>query len=333
MFLKEQKVLPLHPNYFLSHNNVLSWFKISRMSIFDQYISVYNGVTDNVGTYTLLSNFLGSKRHISRILDLRAETDEVRKKAIKLSLPMATVSGWFAPSRKVEHLQRHSGFICLDIDGKDNPGRSMDEIRELLCSRNDVAYASLSVGGNGMFAILPLAYPEKHTQHFDSLKQEFFDCYGLNLDKSCRDVTRLRALSYDPNPYINESAEFYQDLGVYNQTIAAPSLTGIVGDLEKVDRCVAKCLEQRIDLAKDYDEWLRLGAALANLGENGRYYYHKLSSINPKYKYQDTDRKFTTLLKEPRRISLGSFFYWCRNGGQNEKEKDKNNYQITYKRR
>ena len=39
------------------------------MSIFDQYISVYNGVTDNVGTYTLLGNFLGSKRHISRILD------------------------------------------------------------------------------------------------------------------------------------------------------------------------------------------------------------------------------------------------------------------------
>ena len=156
-----------------------------------------------MGTYTLLGNFLGSKRHISRILDLRAETDESRKKAIKLSLPMATVSGWFSPSRKIEHLQRHSGFICLDIDEKDNPGRSIDEIRELLVSRDDVAYAALSVGGKGMFALLPLAWPERHGEQFDALKDEFMDCYGLVLDKSCRDVTRLRALSYDPDAYMS----------------------------------------------------------------------------------------------------------------------------------
>lgn len=304
------------------------------MSIFDQYISVYNGVTDNVGTYTLLGNFLGSKRHISRILDLRAETDEDRKKAIKLSLPMATVSGWFAPSRKIEHLQRHSGFICIDIDGKDNPEWTTDDMKQMLSLRDDVAYAALSVGGNGVFAILPLALPQRHGEHFDALKQELKVDYGLVLDSSCRDVTRLRALSYDPEPYINENAAQYEEVEVFNSVLAAPSLTGVIGDLEKVDRCVAQVLEQKIDLAPDYFQWMRLGAALATLGENGRYYFHKLSSVNPKYKYSDTDRKFSYLLKEPKRIGLGSFFYWCRNGGQTEKEiTDKNDYKIAYRRR
>ena len=76
--------------------------------------------------HTLLGNFLNSKRHISRILDLRAETDENRKKAIKL---VARGYG----ERVVQPRHGKSSickgiavFICLDIDGKDNPGRSVD---------------------------------------------------------------------------------------------------------------------------------------------------------------------------------------------------------------
>lgn len=290
------------------------------MSIFDQYISVYNGVTDNVGTYTLLGNFLRSKRHISRILDLRAETDEDRKKAIKLSLPMATVSGWFAPSRKIEHLQRHSGFICIDIDGKDNPDMTVEDVRRVLVSRSDVAYAGLSVGGKGMFALLPLAWPDRHGEQFDALKQEFKDSYGIVLDKSCRDVTRLRALSYDANPYINESADRYEGLDVFTPTLTAPSLTGADGDLRKVERCVSQLEEYGIDVTGSYKDWFNIGASLTALGENGRYYFHRVSRIHPEYKYHEADKKFTELLRTTRSVGLGTFFYWCQQ------------YGITFKR-
>ena len=145
------------------------------MSLFDVYISVYDGVTDREGTVAFLRSFLFSKRHVSRILDLRTETDMDRRKAIKLSLPMATISGVFAPTRKVEYLQRHSGFICIDIDGKDNPDMTLADIRKAITSRKDVAYAALSVGGNGMFAIIPLAFPERHGEQFDALKKEFLE--------------------------------------------------------------------------------------------------------------------------------------------------------------
>ena len=235
------------------------------MSIFDQYISVYNGVTDNVGATTLLGNFLRSKRHISRILDLRRETDERRKKAIKLSLPSGTASGWFAPERKIEYLQRHSGFICIDIDGKDNPDHTMEDVRGLLVSRDDVAYAALSVGGKGMFALLPLAWPDRHEEQFDALKLDFKEQYGITLDKACRDVTRLRVLSYDENPYVNEDAKRYEGIEVFTPNFAQPSLVGEDGDLRKVQRCVDQIVEFGIDITQTYQDWYTIGAALASL--------------------------------------------------------------------
>ena len=176
--------------------------------VLDVLISVYNGVTDKVGTVTYLSNFLGSKRHIERIEALRAEKDEKRRSAMKKSLPAATVSGVFHPTRRADNLVKHSGFISIDIDGKENPGVSLDDMRTALICRPYVAYAAISVSGNGMFAIIPIARTdnEGHGAHFDALKEEFAQ-YGIKLDASCRDTSRLRFLSYDPEAYINENAE------------------------------------------------------------------------------------------------------------------------------
>lgn len=293
------------------------------MSIFDKYISVYNGVTDNVGTVTYLSNFLGSKRHIDRILALRAEEDEARRGAMKKSLPAATVSGRFYPKRNEDNLVEHTGFISIDIDGKDNPERSIEYVRNALIGCPFVAYAAMSVSGNGMFAIIPLAYPDRHGEQFDALCKDFHDRYGIILDKSCRDVSRLRFLSYDPNPYINEDASTYQGLIEYKSYLTAPSMTDADGDLRKVQRCVDVIVENGIDITNDYDEWISIGAALATLGEKGRYFFHEVSRQHPKYRYNETNSKFTTLMKvsgSGKKANLNTFFYWCRQ------------YGVTYKR-
>lgn len=319
MFIRTYSI-PLHSNSIFAYWYLnLNGF-CNHVSIFDQYISVYNGVTDNVGTTTLLGNFLRSKRHISRILDLRRETDERRKKAIKLSLPSGTASGWFAPERKIEYLQRHSGFICIDIDGKDNPDHTMEDVRGLLVSRDDVAYAALSVGGKGMFALLPLAWPDRHEEQFDALKLDFKEQYGITLDKACRDVTRLRVLSYDENPYVNEDAKRYEGIEVFTPNFAQPSLVGADGDLRKVQRCVDQIVEFGIDITQTYQDWYTIGVALASLGEEGRYYFHKVSSVHPEYKYHIANKKFNDLLRTRGQVGLGTFFYWCQQ------------YGITYKR-
>lgn len=289
------------------------------MSIFDRSISVYNGVTDTEGIVTTLGNFLHSRRHVARILELRAETDVSRQGVIKRSLPMATVSGVFVPTRKIGNLKQHSGLVCIDIDGKDNPDFSLLEIRKILSSLPYVAYAALSARGKGMFGVIPIICPEKQDAQFASLKKDFSKRFGLVLD-DCGDVTRLRALSYDENPYVNDPAVAYEGMEEFRASPPAISLTGEYGDLRKVSRCVDIIEANHIDITSSYEEWFNIGASLASLGERGRYFFHVVSRQNSSYKYAETDRKFTQLLKGTRRIGLGTFFYWC---GQ---------YGISYRR-
>lgn len=91
------------------------------MDIFQTHISVYNGVTDNTGTRMPLGTFLFCKKYKDDILRLRAVFDKEKRNALKRSLPQATISGVFSPTRAKNNLSQHSGLICVDIDAKDNP--------------------------------------------------------------------------------------------------------------------------------------------------------------------------------------------------------------------
>ncbi|MDD3041013.1 PriCT-2 domain-containing protein [Bacteroides sp.] len=289
-------------------------------SIFNVYVSVYNGVKDTTGTYTLLSNFLSSVRHRDEILHLRTLPDKESRDAIKVSLPLATVSGAFSYPRSKATLQQHSGFICIDIDGKDNTQFAhIEEVYLLLTSRPEVAYAARSISGNGYFAIIPLLYPDFHEMQFDQLREDYKEI-GINLDSSCRDVCRLRCVSYDEHPYINEQAEPYS--GVYvqpdftqEQEPPAPTCQREMDDLKKVERCCGKISEHGIDITGDYESWKSVGMALASLGENGRKYFHICSRQYAKYNYAETERKFTNLLRTTNRVNIGTFFFICRQYG------------------
>lgn len=287
--------------------------------VLDVPVSLYNGVRDNQGTVVNLSRFLNSRRHIDRIKALRMERDPEKRKQMKISLPMATVSGVFSPVRSIGNLKSHSGLLCIDLDAKQNPGHELSAMRRVLESREDTAYVSLSVSGNGLFAIIPLAYPDRQREQFSALKREFKTRYDLVLD-DCGDVTRLRALSYDPEPCVNAFAMRYEGIDRQELRVPAHSLTGADGDMRKVNRCVEQIVRYGIDITGSYEEWVAIGMSLCSLGEQGRYYFHAVSRQYPNYQFGETDRKFTALLRGTKRVGLGTFFYWC------------SQYGVTYKK-
>jgi hypothetical protein len=76
-----------------------------------------------------------------------------------------------------------------------------------------------------------------------------------------------------------------------------------------------KLLNDAADFIKgainNYDDWMRLGFALASIGEDGREYFVKISTGNPKYSDSEADvnKKFDGLLKDySGEITLGTFF-------------------------
>lgn len=289
-------------------------------SYLDTRISVYNGATDNVGVICPLRAFLFSRRHRNDVERIRSLYGSEAYKQEKKRLPMAAISGTFR-TRTISDLIEHTGLICIDIDGKDNPSLDMQkDVFPVLKTLPYVFYAGKSVGGNGYFAIIPLLHKGLHRQHFYSLKREFQDM-GITIDKGCGDITRTRFISFDDDYYMNDDAEIYDGLDSEREQESRPvySAATPVGsrpesgftDEQKVELCV-KLIEQRhIDITEGYANWVSIGASLASMGEVGRSFYHRVSRQNPQYKFGETDRKFTNVMNTMRRFNLGFFFDVC----------------------
>lgn len=289
-------------------------------SYLDTPISVYNGVTDNVGVICPLRAFLFSKRHRPEVERIRSLYGTEAYKREKTHLPMAAISGTFK-FRKIEGLIDHTGLICVDIDAKDNPHLDMaGDVMPVLSGLPYVFYAGKSVSGNGYFAIIPLLHKGLHRQHYCSLKNEFRKM-GINIDKNCGDITRTRFISFDDDYYMNNDAELYDGLEAENewqnrpvthQEVPVERTPGVAfTDAQKVELCVKLIESRHIDITEGYANWVSIGASLACLGEQGRDFYHRVSRQNSGYKYQQTDRKFTNVMSTMRSIKLGYFFDVC----------------------
>ncbi len=143
---------------------------------------------------------------------IRAEPDKARRSDLKRGLPCVTISGEFAGGHKAEHLVRHSGLLCVDFDAADNPdmaGRA-GEWRDRLAKDEAAMLAFVSASGNGV-AVVCRIEPERHVEAFDALREHFRIRYGLEADRSCRDVSRLRFLSHDPGVAENPSPRVFRN--------------------------------------------------------------------------------------------------------------------------
>lgn len=294
------------------------------MDIFQTHISVYNGVTDNTGTIMPLGTFLFCKEYKDDILRLRAVFDKEKRNALKRSLPQATISGVFSPTRAKNNLSQHSGLICVDIDAKDNPDiLDWETLKQDLSVLPQIAYCALSVSGKGLFLVIPLRYPEKHLKQFRQLQIDFRKM-GIMIDSACSDITRLRCLSYDEHHIINENATLYE--GVYVEKPKHKSFpTCFIYEGENTSAEVAVCCRKiqqcGIDITASYDDWLKVGCALTTLGENGRSLFHICSQQNAKYNAAKTDKMFTDLLRRNyQQVNIGTFFWMCKQYGITTKE-------------
>ena len=180
-----------------------------------------------------------------------------------------------------------------------------------------ILYAGRSIRGKGRFAIFRIAYIDKHKAQFEALQRDFANS-GLIIDKSCKDVSRMRFISYDPEPYVNVDATLYTKVWVEPKPTIHVSYSG--SDMEQVEKCCRLIVDRGIDITATYDDWFHVGAALASLGESGRSSFHLVSSQNPKYKAAETDKKFDNLLRNVSSINIGTFFHICSQYGINWKE-------------
>ena len=179
------------------------------MNVLDSPVSIFaNYNTASHPKTVTIRQFLTSTKYRAEVERIRATDDKAERDKLKATLPAITPSGVFS-YRAVGSLVKHSGLICLDIDYKGNETiGNFFELKEQLVKIPNVAFCIKSVSGKGYAVGIPIAYPERHGQHFDALKRIFWT-FGLVIDKACCDVSRLRGYSYDPDVYLNDKAKVF----------------------------------------------------------------------------------------------------------------------------
>ena len=259
---------------------------------------------------------LGLKKHKDTIDHIRSIEDKSERNRLKTTLlPSGSISVCLTTRESSKPLDQritqYNPLIVLDFDNLPD----IEAAKQTLASLPYIYYAGLSVSGRGLFAIIPIAAAD-HTQHktyFHALEKEM-QTLGLTIDKACKDITRLRVISYDENPYINPDCTTYTLYETATPEQDPEETT--TEDLEalKLEEHISLWEEQQIPL-DDYDQWITVGMALSRLGEPGRQAFHRVSRYSDKYTTEATDKAFDKFLHNTKEITLGSFYYICHING------------------
>jgi len=274
-----------------------------------QLISIYKNTKDSKSQdTTTIQNFL----HDVKTGKWKTEIEAVRLTGNgKELLPMVTLSGHFR-ERKADQLIVHSGYICIDIDNLKNE-QEYQELFNRISSDKYTTAVFRSCRGKGI-AVLIAIDPTRHADAFEGLEKYYSITFQVAIDRSCKDISRTRFVTYDPHlfePFKPSIFKSYIPKKDRPKSLPAPVTT--TSDFEQIIRHITT---NHIDITNsEYDIWFRIGFALADeFAENGRDYFHSVSQFSEKYNPEITDTQYTNCLKSRGSgINISTFFYYCKN--------------------
>lgn len=252
----------------------------------------------------------------------------------------ATISGYFPEVRQDDAPFTHSGLICIDIDHCD-PTKVMGQLRKMDC----VLYASRSASGKGVFAVIPLAYPEKHREQFCALSLMFREM-GIVLDEAPKSIASLRFMSYDDEAFLRHDAVEFKGViadveakkqtkgNLFNTTSTPhttnatsttidPNSTEFKSALRRAKICVEEIERRHIDLCPDNGTWHVMASSLSTLGAEGESLFNRIAQqcTDPQRRAtpEENSREFNRALRDNRSITIATFFDACSRYGINAK--------------
>jgi len=288
-------------------------------------ISTFNNAFQQTpsGTMTVETFLHGiqSGKWKKQVEDVRALTDSSQIKEAKKRVPAVAPSALFNGRRGMAYVQQHSGFINLDIDGKENPGIADRAARARVYADQYVFAGHVSVSGHGLSLYVQID-PAQHESAFLQLEAYYRQAWGVHVDPACKDVSRLRFVSYDPALYRNHEARAFIARKKRFSPAQRPAQRSfdraVVQDSNQYfEAILSQILAAGYDLTGTYYDWVKIGFALAEgYNEAGRQYFHEISQFHPKYKPVETDRQFTRCLQtRAAGVTLSTFFYMAKQAG------------------
>ena len=259
--------------------------------------------------------------YIAELQAVWTEDDKKTRNALKRNtLPAATLSATLITRDSrlnlKDKIKHYNSLIALDFDDVENIALAKRKIAELPY----VYYVGESASRRGFFAIVPLNNNDysRHELYFNALEKEMSKL-GYTIDPACKDVTRLRFISYDPDPYFNENCQLYSlpdecDVCSSNE-LAEPVNEENRHPMWPKAKAYAEHWQKLQVPLNEYNDWLTIAMSLTCFGDDGFQLLDMVSRFGKGYDFEKNRKSYSKLVATTRRISLGSFFYKCHEYG------------------
>ncbi len=279
-------------------------------------LSIYTSANDTVSketiSFELLLDSIKNGKWEDQTHKIRVLTDEDERRRAKLKLPGVTIAGEFE-KRQDDGLLKHSGYIAIDIDkiAKDEFSKLRNKLEADRYSRA----VFTSVSGRG-FCVIVKINPKKHREAFQGLGEYYRDNYGIIIDPTSINMSRVRFVSYDPNLYANSHSDKFEQ---YPKSKPPKRVERVVYVKSEFDRLINDLAHKRLNIAEDYSDWLRIGFGLAHqFNESGREYFHLISQHSSKYDSAIADKQYDACLKHKSSRSectIATVYYYFKQAG------------------
>ena len=171
------------------------------------YFSFFKAPISNVRPFKDITlsdtfNYITGSYAEKRTLKLRVMTDAKHARNFKAAnFDYCTFSGTFR-QRNESGLIEHSGLLCLDFDHLNDVESLFLRLLEDEYFETQLLFRSPS--GDGLKWIVPINVAEMpHGDYFRAVSNYVLATYGVEVDRSGRDIPRACFLPYDPQAFIN----------------------------------------------------------------------------------------------------------------------------------
>lgn len=229
--------------------------------------------------------------------------DETKYKAFKNTMPTIISSAIMnAGSKIANNVKELNGLICIDID----ESVGIELITEV--NKDPFTFIShRSIGGDGLCVFIKIN-SNKFIESFNEIGQYFWDKYNIVIDQSCKNINRLRFLSYDPSLYRNDSSKKFIAKTRLKKEPKKEEFIFVKSDFSEIIDKV-----KDLDLCQDnYDRYCKIGFAIGSqFGAQGLDYFKAICQSGSKYDPKEIEKHYKNFCKQGS-VSIATFYFFVK---------------------
>ena len=212
-------------------------------------------------------------------------------------------------AKTAANVAKLNGLIVIDVDVE------VDEQLKTRLKNDKYTYIlHHSFSGEGICIFVKIN-PNRFVESFNQLAQYYFENYEVTIDEACKNINRLRYISYDPDLFYNEKSEKFNAKAERKPKPKPEPYIFTSGD--DIEYIMKQIQERGIDLVKgEYVRYRNIGFSLySEFGEGtGKRYFDVVNQYNTRLNQKRYNKEWKSFCK-PGAISIGTFYKYCKEEG------------------